>query len=69
VVRLDPQSLFCVERPETFLQFVQDIFVHEITSFKNRLYLPWSMRLYQTLQIIFFGQTGLFIERHGSFAP
>src|SRR5882672_3658546 len=31
VIRLDPQSLSCVERPETFLQFVQDIFVHGIT--------------------------------------
>jgi hypothetical protein len=32
VVRLHPQSLSCVERPETFLQFAQDILVHGITS-------------------------------------
>jgi hypothetical protein len=34
VVRLDTQSLSRVERSETFLQFVQDIFVHGITSSK-----------------------------------
>src|SRR5215213_6289666 len=32
VVRLDPQSLSCVERPETFLQFAQDNLVHGISS-------------------------------------
>src|ERR1700716_2830231 len=32
VVRLHPQSLSCVDRPETFLQFAQDILVHGITS-------------------------------------
>src|SRR3981189_542320 len=32
VVRLDPQSLSCVERSETFLQFAQNIFAHGITS-------------------------------------
>src|ERR1019366_3541820 len=32
VVRLDAQSLSRVERSETFLQFAQDILVHEITS-------------------------------------
>jgi hypothetical protein len=32
VVRLDPQSLSCVDRSETFLQFAQDIFVHGLTS-------------------------------------
>src|SRR5215208_5572638 len=31
VVRLDLQTLSCVYRPETFLQFAQDIFVHGIT--------------------------------------
>src|ERR1700676_4400377 len=32
VVHLDPQTLSCVQRSETFLQFAQDIFVHGITS-------------------------------------
>jgi hypothetical protein len=32
VVRLDPQSLSCVERPETFLQFAQYIGVHGTTT-------------------------------------
>src|ERR1700746_4041302 len=35
VVRLDAQSLSRVERPETFLQFAKDIFVHGITSPKS----------------------------------
>src|SRR6202171_5783104 len=40
VVRLDPQSLSCVERPETFLQFAQYIFVHGITSSEIGSTLP-----------------------------
>jgi hypothetical protein len=68
VVGLDPQSLSRVEWPETFLQFAQDLFVHEIPSSEIGSIFPGNIRLYQTLPIIFFGQTGCFIERYGSFA-
>jgi hypothetical protein len=32
VIGLDPQSLSCVDRSETLLQFMQDVVVHGITS-------------------------------------
>src|SRR5882724_8097753 len=54
VVRLDPQSLPCVERSETFIQFAQDIFVHGITSSKIGWIFQGSIRLCQTLQSITF---------------
>ena len=52
VVPLDPQSLPCVERSETFLQFAQDIFVHGITSSKVGWIFQGSISLCQTLQRI-----------------
>src|SRR3984893_12688567 len=55
MIRLDPQSLSCVKRSETFLEFAQDIFVHGITS-SNRLDLSGEIRLCQTLQSIPFEQ-------------
>jgi hypothetical protein len=36
VIGLDPQSLSGVDRSETFLQFVQEILVQEITSSSRR---------------------------------
>src|SRR5213080_1337165 len=63
VVHLDPQSLSCVERSETFLQFAQDIFVHGITSSKIGSIFYWSIGLCQTLQSIPFGQTACFRYR------
>ena len=36
VVRLDPQPLSCVERPETFLQFTQYFLFHGINFLQNR---------------------------------
>ncbi len=35
VVRLNPQSLPCMKRPETFLQLAQDVFIHGMTAFKT----------------------------------
>src|ERR1700738_1033737 len=55
MIRLDPESLSCVKRSETFLEFAQDIFVHGITS-SNRLDLSGEIRLCQTLQSIPFEQ-------------
>src|SRR5664280_3334363 len=35
VILLDPQSLSCVDRSETFRQFVQDILVHGIICLRK----------------------------------
>jgi len=52
MIRLDPQSLSCVKRSETFLEFAQDIFVHGITSSKIGWIFEQSIGLCQTLQSI-----------------
>src|SRR6185295_10158825 len=54
VVGLDPQSLPCVERSETFLQFARDIFIHGITSSKIGRIFQGSISLCQTLRSITF---------------
>src|SRR6476661_3533538 len=46
VVRLDPQSLSCMQRPETFLQFTQDIFVHGITGSEIGSTFPGRIRFW-----------------------
>src|SRR6476660_1917709 len=56
VVSLDPQSLSCVERSETFLQFAQDILVHGITSSEIGSTFHGSARPCQTLRSIPFGR-------------
>src|ERR1700730_9352157 len=45
VVGLDAQSLFRVERSETFRYFAQDIFVHGITSSEIGSTFPAGIRL------------------------
>jgi hypothetical protein len=50
VVGLDPQSLSCVERPETFLEFAQDVFVHGTPSSEiGSIFQGTSTRDYKVL--------------------
>jgi hypothetical protein len=62
VIGLDPQSLSCVDRPETFLQFAQEILVHGIISSEIGSIFHAGISLCQTLQSIPFGQTACFAE-------
>ena len=68
VVRLDPQSLSCVERSETFLQFAQDIFVHGITSSKIGSIFRGASGSARYYRVSPSSKWLLFSERHGSFA-
>src|ERR1019366_4604118 len=68
VVRLDAQSLSRVERSETFLQFAQDILVHEITSSEIGSTFHGEHEALPDTTEYSLRANACFTERHGSFA-
>src|SRR5664279_5402847 len=53
VILLDPQSLSCVDRSETLLQFVQGILVHGIICLRKWLDFPCGHRPRQTPHTVY----------------